>query len=162
MSTISLIAAVDRQYALGKNNQLLCHLPADLKFFKQTTLGKPVIMGRNTFESIGRPLPNRQNIVVSRSMPTIAGIEHATGIEDALQKAGEAPEIMIIGGASIYEQTLPLADRIYLTIIDNEFEADVFFPLVDWSNWDCTQKEFRPSDEVNTYNITFCTFQRTR
>lgn len=160
MSNISLIAAVDNQSGLGKNNQLLCHLPADLRHFKSNTLGKPVIMGRNTFASIGRPLPGRQNIVLSTQLDAIEGVQIAANVEDALRFAGDAAEIMIIGGAAIYQQMLARANTIYLTVIDHRFEADVYFPQLDAGQWQCIGDEFRAKDENNAYDISFRQYQR--
>ena len=136
MSRVSAIAAIGATTrALGKNNTLLWHLPEDLKFFKETTTGHAVIMGRKTYESIGRPLPNRTNIVVTRTATYKAeGCKVVTSLEDALNYARKltnsgADEIFIIGGAEIYTQALPNTDRLYLTLIDDPGEgADVFFP----------------------------------
>jgi len=161
MRNISLIAAVDKQFGLGKDNQLLCHLPADLQYFKQSTLGKPIIMGRKTYASIGRPLPKRQNIVLSKQLGQSDGIEIAATLEEALQLAGTAPEIMIIGGASIYEQALPFANTLYLTHIEHAFNADVFFPSIDWSQWTRVRQDFRPRDEANCHDLIFCQYNRT-
>ena len=127
---ISMIAAVDEKNGLGYNNQLLCHLPADLKFFKQTTTGKPIIMGRLTYESIGRQLPNRHNIVISHQLNDIDGVTIARSLEKAIEVSGHEHEIMIIGGAGIYKQAMPLAQQLYITKIHHQFEADVFFPEI--------------------------------
>ncbi|MBA3536414.1 MAG: dihydrofolate reductase [Tatlockia sp.] len=160
MSEISLIAAIDEQNGLGKANQLLCHLPADLQHFKSLTMGKPIIMGRNTFESIGKPLPGRTNIVLTRKQLTISGVEVAESLPKALAVAGNVQEVMIIGGASIYEQALPFASRIYLTLIHQQFDADVFFPKLDDSVWQCTEQVFRQHDEKNSYDLTFYCYER--
>jgi dihydrofolate reductase len=155
-----MIAAVDECYGLGKNNQLLCYLPADLKYFKENTVGKTVIMGRKTFASIGKALPNRQNIVLSKEQKQIDEVEVASTLGEALQRANPTNEIMIIGGASIYEQALNLATTIYLTVIHHQFEADVFFPRLDFTQWDCQSKQFRPKDEKNSYDLTFYQYIR--
>jgi dihydrofolate reductase len=160
MPKISLIAAIDEQNGLGKANQLLCHLPADLQHFKTITMGKPIIMGRNTYESIGKPLPGRTNIVLSRKELAISGVEVAESLPKALAIAGDVPEVMIIGGASIYEQALSLASRIYLSLIHNKFGADVFFPKLNDTVWQCTEKVFRPHDEKNSYDLTFYCYER--
>ena len=116
---LSLIAAVSSNRVIGNNNRLPWHLPADLKHFKNLTLGKPVIMGRKTFDSIGKPLPNRRNIVISRDKNlVIAGCEIFYSIDSALQAVSSEPEVMIIGGANLYAQTIARADQLYLTIID--------------------------------------------
>ncbi|ARG98540.1 dihydrofolate reductase [Legionella micdadei] len=160
MTKISLIAAVDEQNGLGKDNELLCHLPADLQHFKSITMGKPVIMGRKTYESIGKPLPGRQNIVLSRHKIAIDGVQVVDTLAKALALTTEAPEIMIIGGATVYEQALPYASKIYLTIIHHQFAADVFFPELDQSIWRCDETTFRERDHKNKYDLTFCRFNR--
>ena len=160
MTKISLIAAVDENFGLGINNKLLCHLPADLKHFKEITFGKPVIMGRKTFVSIGRPLPGRQNIVLTSHRDTIAGVEIAHSLEEAFQLASHVNEIMIIGGEQIFRESLALANHIYLTVIHHQFTADVYFPELNASIWHRVDSEFRPADEKNMYDMTFCQYQR--
>lgn len=159
MTKISLIAAVDEQLGLGKNNQLLCHLPADLKHFKALTLGKPILMGHNTFTSIGRPLPQRQNIVLSRSPLEHEGIEVVHSLENALLLVEGVSELMVIGGASIFEQIWPRAKKVYLTRIHHLFESDVYFPAINEDNWTCVSREFRLKDEKNPYDMTFEVWQ---
>lgn len=161
MTKISLIAAVDEHFALGINNQLLCHLPADLKHFKEITFGKPIIMGRKTFVSIGKPLPGRQNIVLTTQQDDIAGVEVAHSLEEALQLASHAEEIMIIGGEQIFRASLEIANHIYLTVIHHQFVADVYFPELNTSIWKCVESEFRAGDETNIYDMTFSQYQRT-
>jgi len=130
--TLSLIAVVARHGAIGKNNALLCHLSEDLKHFKRTTLGHPVIMGRKTWESLGRPLPGRRNIVITRNPQWHAGgADRAESLAAALALVDGEPKVFVIGGAQIYTQALPLADELVLTEIDAEFEADTFFPPWD-------------------------------
>ena len=130
--TLSLIAAVARNGAIGKDNTLLWRLPEDLKFFKRTTLGCPVIMGRKTWDSIGRPLPGRRNIVVTRNHAWRAeGAEVFHGLEEALAATADVPKAFVIGGAELYAQALPLADELVLTEVDADFDGDAFFP-----NWD--------------------------
>ncbi|MFC3909093.1 dihydrofolate reductase [Legionella dresdenensis] len=162
MTKISLIAAVDENYGLGKNNQLLCHLPADLSYFKKNTLGKPVIMGRKTFQSIGRPLPGRHNIILSRTMVPATGISIAHSLSEAIVIAGNVEEVMIIGGAEIFQQALSLAEQIYLTVIHHKFEADTFFPPFNETGWQCIYKEEHAQDEKNHYNLTFYRYQRKK
>ncbi|HBI22071.1 MAG TPA: dihydrofolate reductase [Legionella sp.] len=157
---ISLIAAVDENRGMGKNNQLLCHLPADLKYFKQHTLGKPIIMGRKTFDSIGRALPGRLNIVLSQQKQSIVGVTVVDSLQEALHLAQPAPEIMVIGGANVFEQALPLTQRIYLTMIHHPFDADVFFPELDASIWRLGIQDHREHDEKNPYDMTFCQYER--
>ncbi|HOL64246.1 MAG TPA: dihydrofolate reductase [Accumulibacter sp.] len=136
---LSLIAAVARNRGIGKNQQLLWRLPEDMLYFKEKTLGKPVIMGRRTWESLPtafRPLPGRTNIVVSTNVLLPAsGATLAGSIEQALALAGEAAETVVIGGAEIYRQTLPLAERLYLTEVAADCEADVFFPEISPDEW---------------------------
>ncbi len=152
---ISLIAAIDEKRGLGQNNHLLCHLPADLQHFKNMTLGKPIIMGRKTYDSIGKALPGRLNIVLSQHTRSIPGAQVVSSLAEMFNLLNEVPEIMIIGGASIFAQTLPLASRIYLTIIHHQFVADSFFPLLDLTSWQCKETIFRPQDEKNSYDLTF-------
>ncbi|MFC4158905.1 dihydrofolate reductase [Chitinimonas lacunae] len=129
MPLISLIAAVARNGTVGRDNAMPWHLPADLRYFKSVTSGHPVVMGRKTFDSIGRPLPNRHNIVITRQIDwQVEGITVVHSLEEALAAAGPADEIFIMGGGQIYAQALPLADRLYLTEIDADFEGDAFFP----------------------------------
>jgi len=160
MATISIIAAVDQNYGLGKDNRLLCYLPADLKYFKKMTMGKPVIMGRKTFLSIGKPLTGRQNIVLSQQVDLIEGADVVTSFEQAIAKSNNAAELMVIGGAEIFSQALPVADQIYLTLIHHTFEADVYFPEIDLSSWTCVSEVERPADEKNQYDLTFCHYKR--
>lgn len=132
---VCLIAAVARNGAIGKNNELLCHISEDLKFFKRTTLGHPVIMGRKTWDSIGRPLPGRRNIVITRNPQWNAqGAESALSFPEALALLEPGAKVFVIGGAEIYAQALAYADELILTEIDAEFEGDAFFPA-----WDLTQ-----------------------
>jgi dihydrofolate reductase len=159
---ISLIAAVDEQFGIGKNNSLLCHLPADLIHFKQLTMGKPIIMGRKTFESIGRPLPGRQNIVLSTQSMNIHGAMVMASIEDALLSVKDAPEIMIIGGARVFQAAMPVAQRIYLTVIHQRFAADVFFPHLEKTMWHLHETHQHLHDEKNPYDMTFCHYERTK
>ena len=160
MSIVSIIAAVDKNNGLGFNNKLLCHLPADLKHFKKVTINKPVIMGRNTFSSIGRALPGRKNIVVSSQQENLEEIFVTRTINEALEFVSTEPEVMIIGGAGIYEEALLFADKIYLTKIHHIFMADVFFPAIDSEQWECVEQSFRPADPDNAYDLTFYTYQK--
>ena len=136
---LSLIAAVARNHVIGNNNQLLWHLPEDMRHFRETTRGKPVIMGRKTWESLPdsfRPLPGRHNIVVSRNPAYQApGATLAVSLEEAILKAEESSEVFVIGGAELYRQAMPLADRLYLTEIADSFEGDAFFPEVLLEEW---------------------------
>ncbi|NQW09319.1 MAG: dihydrofolate reductase [Alphaproteobacteria bacterium] len=146
---IIIVAAIARNRVIGADGGLPWHLPADMRRFKAITLGKPMIMGRKTFESIGRPLPGRRTIVVTRdSSWSREGVDTATTIEAALMIAAEAaPEAVIIaGGGEIYRQTLPLADRLRLTWVDAEAAGDTLFPEVDWTVWREASREDHPTD----------------
>src|SRR3989338_1455338 len=139
---ISLIAAMGRRRVIGKGNSLPWKLPADMERFKKLTSGKPVIMGRKTFESIGKPLLNRKNIILTRDKTYKAEgciVVHAS--QDALKAANGAPEAVVIGGAQIYKEFLPMANRMYLTFIDEDFEGDAYFPEFDTNEWKETSKE---------------------
>lgn len=160
MTQFSMVAAVDENNGLGKSNQLLCHLPADLKYFKEITMGKPIIMGKNTFSSIGRPLPGRRNIVLTSQPLIIEGVEIVHSLEEALKLVGNDNEAMVIGGAVIFTQFLPLAKQIYLTVIHHHFEADVYFPQLDKHQWECVASQFRQHDDKNLYDMTFYQYKR--
>lgn len=159
MTVVSLVAAVDLNLGLGNHKQLLCHLPADLKYFKELTWGKPIIMGRKTFESIGRALPGRRNIILSHQSHHDPRVEYVDSLSKALHLVADAPEAMVIGGAQVFGEAMPLAQYIYLTQIQHAFEADVFFPKMD-DKWQCTAKTYRPADEKNPYDIYFCQYEK--
>ena len=160
MTIVSLIAAIDEEGGLGINNQLLCHLPADLQHFKSITMGKPIIMGRKTFDSIGKPLPGRKNIVLTRSLSSIEGVTVVDSLLSALSLVKDIPEIFIIGGAELFSKSMQMATRLYLTRIHHQFSADVFFPKIDGHLWTCRTKEFRMHDEKNEFDMTFYTYER--
>ncbi len=158
---LSLIAAVAKDRAIGKDNRMPWHLPADFAWFKRTTLGHPVIMGRKTFESIGRPLPGRRNIVVTRNASFRAeGIEAAHSLTEALRLA--ADDAFVIGGATLYTEALPQADRLYLTEVDAHVEADTFFPPWVHEEWREVSREPYPADEKNRYAMDFVVWERIR
>lgn len=158
---ITLIAAIGRHRELGLDNQLLWRLPADLAHFKARTLGRPIVMGRKTHESIGRPLPGRLNIVISRDPDYRAdGCAVANSVDQALELASGAEEVMIIGGAAIYALFLPNADSIELTEVDGEFKADAFFPAWNADDWHETANEAHAADERNPLAYRFVTLQR--
>jgi len=159
---IAMIAAMAANRVIGLNNQMPWHLPADLKHFKAVTLGKPVIMGRKTFESIGRPLPGRRNIVISRqAAPDNVPVEWVSSIEAALELVAAVPEVMIIGGADIYRQCLPLASRLYLTEIGLETTGDAFFPdYLAEANWQEQENAFFPVTAENPLAYRFLTLER--
>ena len=160
---ISLIVAMDRNRLIGNNNQLPWHLPADLAHFKQVTMGKPIIMGRKTYESIGRPLPGRTNIVLTRDEGYRAdGIVLSGSLQKALDCAASegAEEVMIIGGSNIYEQALELSGRLYLTLVDAEFEGDAWFPEIDKEKWLEISSEAHSADEKNPVDYRFMIFEK--
>lgn len=159
---LCIAVAIGENYAIGKNNQLLWHMPADLKFFKQTTSGHTVIMGRKTFDSVGKPLPNRRNIVITRAQNlSIAGAEVANSLQEAIDLCRpEAKPVFIIGGAEIYKQALPITQKLYLTTIHQQFEADTFFPEINRQDWKIKQIENHPADEKNPYPYTFEVLER--
>ena len=146
---------------IGKRNALPWYLPADLGHFKEITTGKPVIMGKNTYESIGRPLPNRLNIVLSDDHNyKIEGCVVANSLEEALDYVKEAEEVMIIGGALVYKQFLPVAKRMYLTRVYHDFEGDVYFPEFDEKEWQEISREDFMADAKNPYDYSFLTLER--
>ena len=158
---VSIIVAMGRNRVIGKDNSLIWHLPADLKHFKETTMGKPIIMGRKTFESVGKPLPGRTNIVVTRRKGYSApGCLAAGSVEQALELVTGEPEIFITGGGEIYRQSLPLADRMYITIIDHDFEGDTFFPEFSRKIWKITGENYHPADDRNKYPMVFRIYKR--
>ncbi|MDP6921419.1 MAG: dihydrofolate reductase [Lutibacter sp.] len=160
---ISLIAAIARNRALGKDNKLLCHLPADLKRFKQVTGGHHVIMGRKTYESLGKPLPNRTNIVISRNKAyTAKGCLVVHSLEAALEAAGKDDNPYILGGAEIYRQALAFADELDLTLIHADFEADAFFPAIDPELWQELNREDHKADLKNPYDYSFVTYRKNK
>ncbi|MGR5058146.1 type 3 dihydrofolate reductase [Vibrio rotiferianus] len=157
---ISMIAAMADNRIIGKDNQMPWHLPADFAWFKRCTMGKPVVMGRKTYESIGRPLPGRLNIVISRDASlTIEGVTTVTSIENALDVVGEVDEVMIIGGGAIYAACLPMANKLYVTHIEAEIEGDTQFP--DWGNeFKETYSEAYQADEKNAYSMRFTVLEK--
>lgn len=158
---ISLVCAMANNRVIGLNNQMPWHMPADLKHFKETTMGKPIVMGRKTFESIGRPLPGRRNVVITRNKDyQPAGVDVVSSIEEALALLKDVEEIMITGGGNIYQQTLDLADRLYLTFIELDTEGDAFFPEFEHLNLQEVSREQHLPDEKNPHPYQFVTLQR--
>lgn len=158
--TVSIIVAIGENHAIGKNNDLLWHMPNDLKHFKDITSGRTIIMGRKTFDSVGKPLPKRRNIVVTRQDITIPGCEVVKSIENGLALCKGEDEVFIGGGAEIYRQAMHLTDVIYLTIIHKNFDADTFFPEIDPIIWKETEREDFAPDEKNPYPYSFITLKR--
>ena len=158
MSKVSIIAAVARNNAIGKANKLPWHLPADLKHFKSLTTGHAILMGKRTFESLPNgPLPNRKNIVLSSVMSEGVNESYfeANSIEDALELCENEEQVFIIGGCAVYKQSFDFADDMYITWIDEEFEADAFVPEVDFSKWKEISREEHAADDKNPYNYAF-------
>jgi dihydrofolate reductase len=165
---IVLIAAFAQNRVVGIENRLPWHLPEDLKYFKRTTSGKAIIMGRKTYDSIGRPLPNRTNIVITRNPDfTAPGVKVVVSLEAAIELAKEVnyindvDEVMIIGGASIYESALPIADRLYLTHVHAEVEGDAYFPEMNFQQWSETSREDYKASEQNPYDYSFVVYEKT-
>lgn len=159
MPHLTIIVATDTQRGIGINNQLPWRLPEDLAFFKRTTSGHPIIMGRKTFDSIGRPLPNRRNIVITRNPDWHHdGVEAVTSLDAAAKLVGDA-EAFIIGGAQIYADTLPYVDRLIITEIDKAFNCDAFFPQVDPAQWQEASRE-RHHSEQNGFDFAFVTYNK--
>lgn len=158
---ISIIVAMAKNGIIGRENQLPWRLPADLSHFKALTMGKPIIMGRKTWESLPGVLPGRRHIVITRDINYQAEsctVVHT--VDDALAAAGGVPEIMIVGGGAIYKETLPRADRLYLTLVDVVAEGDACFPEIDWDSWREVSREPHPADEKNPYAYTFLELEK--
>ncbi|MAY41800.1 MULTISPECIES: dihydrofolate reductase [unclassified Neptuniibacter] len=159
---LAIIVAQDKNRAIGIENKLPWHLPEDLRYFKRVTMGKPIIMGRNTFDSIGRPLPGRVNIVVSRQegyspegVKVVNSLEAATELAESICLIDGVDEAMIIGGAQIYSQAIGVADRLYLTEVDAEINGDAWFPEFDRSAWNEIGRENFLAEGPNPYNYSF-------
>ena len=162
MKSIEAIVAIDENGAIGRQGNLLCHLPADMKHFKEVTMGSSIIMGRKTFESFPRrPLPGRQNIVITRNAAwQYPGVTVVHSVEDAIA-AAETDTVFVIGGADVYEQTLPLVEVLHLTLIHARWaSADVFFPALDMNEWQEVSREHHESDHRNAYEFDFITLKR--
>jgi len=159
---ISMIAAIGKNRELGFENKLLWRLPADMKHFRLTTMGKPIIMGRKTYESFGaKPLPGRRNIIVTHNAEySTQGADVVFSIDQALSLVKDADEVMIIGGANFYEQMLVKANRLYLTYVDGSFEADTWFPEINQSQWIEKNRESHVADEKNSFNYDFVVLDR--
>ena len=158
---ISLIVAVSTNNVIGADGDLPWRLSDDLKRFKAVTMGKPIVMGRKTYESIGRPLPGRQNIVITRQNDFNAdGCDVVQSTAEAVDVAGSADEVMVIGGSQIYAAFLPLADRIYLTRVHTEVDGDAFFPPIDEAEWRGLASESYEADDSNDYACTVTTLTR--
>lgn len=160
---ISLISAVARNGVIGQSNNLVWHIAEDLRRFKSITTGHPVIMGRKTFESLGRPLPARINVVITRQENYQAGCAMVVhSLQEALALFNPGQETFVIGGGEIYTQSMPLADRLYLTEVDAEYEGDVFFPAWDPAQWDLIEEEYHPRGQEFPHPFTFLVYQRRK
>lgn len=172
MTILSMIVATADNNVIGKDNTMPWHLPADLAYFKKVTLGKPIIMGRKTYESIGRALPGRRNIVISRDenytpqgkgaegVDVVTSVEQALALVDGSDGSAAVEEIMVIGGGAIYKHCLPNTDRLYVTHIKETIDGDTQFPNYDDGCWRKTASEFREKDDKNDYDLDFCVYQR--
>jgi dihydrofolate reductase len=150
-----------RNRVIGRDNKLPWHLPADLRHFKELTLGKPIVMGRKTWESLPGLLPDRRHIVVTRRQDYVAeGAETAADLDAAIALAGNVDEIMIVGGATLYAEALPVADRLYVTLVDAEIDGDACFPEFDMGAWKVIEESGMPADEKNRYDLRFLTLER--
>jgi dihydrofolate reductase len=155
---------MDRNRLIGKDNQLPWRLPADMQHFRQVTLGHSILMGRLTWESLGKPLPERRNLVLSRQHLELDGAELVNSLEQAIDlvKQGESgQELMVIGGAQVYAAALPMAQRLYLTQVEGEFQGDTWFPEWDEREWTLIDEALRPTDDKNAYSMRFVTLERT-
>jgi dihydrofolate reductase len=161
MKLSAVVAASDND-VIGRGNALPWHLPADLAHFKRLTLGKPILMGRRTCEAIGRPLPGRRNFVLSRGDFSAAGMETVGSLEEAITRAGDVPELAVIGGAGLYALAMPSLDTLYLTRVHMTTEGDTFLPPIDPTQWREVSREWRPADERNPCAMSFITLERVR
>ncbi|MFT2111509.1 type 3 dihydrofolate reductase [Marinomonas sp. 2405UD68-3] len=164
---LSLIVAMSENRVIGINNALPWHLPNDLQYFKRITMGKPIVMGRKTFESIGRPLPGRRNIIISRQeglhydgVDCIQTVEGAVSLGESIAFVEGHEEIMVIGGAQIYQRALPIADRLYITHVHSDITGDAYFPEVDWSLFNEVAREDFLAEGPNPYNYSFVVYDR--
>jgi len=158
---ISLIAAMDKNKVIGKNNSLPWNMPEDMKYFRDKTKGKPVIMGRKTYESIGKPMPQRTNIIITKDQDyKVEGCIVVHSIDEALKAAGNVEEVMVIGGSQIYKEFLPKANRMYLTFIDAEFEGDTYFPEYNIEEWKEISYEEHERDAENPHDYRFVVLER--
>jgi len=166
--TIALIVAMAENGVIGKNNALPWHLPEDLKYFKATTMAKPIIMGRKTYESIGRPLPGRTNIVLTRdetclfpeSVRRVADLAEAVKLAEAIAKEGGADEVMVIGGQQIYQLFMPIAERLYLTKVHASVDGDAYLTGINENEWHLLSEELHDANDINPYPYSFCVYER--
>lgn len=158
---LTLIVAMTPERVIGLNNTMPWHLPADLAFFRTTTWGSPIVMGRKTHQAIGKALPGRRNLVISRNPGYVApGCEVLPSLASALQQCARDPEVFVIGGGALYTSALPLARRVYLTQIHGQVTGDTWFPELPADQWTVVRETFRPHDERNAYDLTFMVLER--
>ena len=167
MIQLAVIVAAAENGVIGRNNTLPWHLPRDLRYFKQVTMGKPIVMGRKTFDSIGRPLPGRTNIVITRNPGFSAeGVRVVASLDEALRLAADialidgATELVVIGGVEIYRASIPRADRLYITEVHASIEGDAFLPRIDWTHWREVSRERHCASDANPYDYSFVVYQR--
>jgi dihydrofolate reductase len=165
--SIAMIVAMAKNRVIGRNNKLPWYLPNDLKYFKTTTMGKPVVMGRKTYESIGKPLPGRSNIVVTTNpdfradgVQIVHSIDQALVLAESIALVEGAGEVMVIGGAQLYAEILPRVQRLYLTLVHAEVEGDAFFPVLDWNQWRQMRREDFKAQGPNPFDYSFVILQR--
>ena len=157
---LTIVVAIAKNNTIGCANKLLWHISEDLKHFKRITTGGCIVMGRKTFESIGRKLPNRRNVVISRNKDlTIEGCEIFSSIDDMMENLKDVNEVFIIGGGEIYAQTLPICDKIELTVVDKDYEGDTVFPVINYDEWDVVSEENHKTDAFE-YSFSFKTLVR--
>ena len=157
---VSDVVAISENHIIGKDNKLLWYLPNDLRHFKEITSGHTIIMGRKTYESVGKPLPKRRNIIITRQDITIEGCEVVNSIEAALALCAGEEEVFIVGGAEIYKLAMHLTNRIYLTIVHKQFDGDSFFPEINKQEWKEVSREDYQPDEKNSLPYSFITLER--
>jgi dihydrofolate reductase len=158
--SISFILAMDTQQAIGKNNDLPWRLPADLAYFKKMTLNHPILMGRKTYESIGKPLPNRTNVIITQNRDyAVEGCIVVHSVDEAMAKFTEE-ELFVIGGAEVFQLFMPVVDRMYITLIEQEFAADTFFPAFDVNEWQLISSEPGITDDKNPYTYSFLVYAK--
>lgn len=161
MSRLSIIVAVARNGVIGKNNTLPWHLPADMAFFKKTTTGHTIVMGRKNYQDIGRPLPNRRNIVLSTNPDFDApGCEVVNSFNEMIARTCDDQEVYIIGGAALYTAALAIADKLLITKIDADIEGDVFFPEINWQEWKEISNVHHEADEKNNYSFNIVEYEK--
>lgn len=158
---MNIIVAIAENNVIGKDNTLIWHLPADLKYFKQLTTGNTIIMGRKTYDSIGKPLPNRRNVVITRNKDLkIDGCDLVNSLEEALDLTKGEENVFIIGGAQIYKEALKISDKLYITEVKQQFDGDAFFPEIKQDEWEEILRDDHKADEKNKIDYSFVTYKR--